>query len=389
MKRIKFSIIVTLIITALVFCLSACNLGDKKEPAVGSLSNVGNESFKGQISEESYTSKDDAAKAFLKNELEGKTTKTNFVSYAKSQDVPQEELEKLPLSDVVKLSDITSAEMGTITYELMVTGGTVSIAEDDSTRTQTIYFLFVGERCYYFVPEARNGEMLSNSYYKDFWDIDHYKNCTMTMTMGMSMDIRDSSHQVNGNVNITIEMSLCESGIHMKTATTSAAIGDDAAALEEMLKANFAKVQDLETYIIEKDGKLWACVKNGDSWIANPSQYDSLGDFFIANNQQPAFLDYTFFVKTDTGFKLDSTKIEIFVANYNPAFAQMAGVADVKAEYFVENQRMKSSVVELSSSQTIEGATMTITVTGNADYKDYGSTTVTLPDDLVAYLESL
>lgn len=385
MKKLKiFSILICAILT-FALCLSACG----GESEVGSLSNVGNESFKGQISEQSYTDTEVAARAFLKNELDGKTSKTKFISYTKQQDISRDELEKLPLGEI-KPSDVTSAEAGTVTYELTSgTGSLLADTEEESTRTHTIYILVVGDRCFYFVPEARNGEMLSNSYYKDLWNLDHYRNSTMTCAIETAVEASgNQGERLKFDMKISITMKLSETGIYMKMDTTIDASGDGAEELGSLLGGSM-EAANLETYFIEKDGALWGCIKTESGWVAKVSEYTSVENFFLKNNQQPEFLDYTYFVKTDNGFRIDPTKIQLYVKNYNPAFQAMSNSIDMKAEYIIEDERLKSSVAEIKMEQNAEGAKMGLSMFVKCEYRDYGKTTVTLPADLTEYLETL
>ncbi len=386
MKRKLFSVILMIAIMTIAFGLSACN----REPAVGSISNVGNESFKGQISEQSYTNTEEAAKAFLGNELEGKTSKTNFVSYDKKKDISREEIEKLPLGEL-SASDVTSAEEGTITYELITVGENTYAAESDNTRTQTVYFLEVNGTYYYFVPEARNGEMISGSYYEDFWDLDHYRNCTMNSSMELKIDMEKDDLKVNASVKIIIDLMVSETAAYMKTNVTVEASGDNADELKGLLAGSLggSALQNMEIYLVEKDGKLIGAMREGESWRTVTSMFDSMEDFYEEYNQQPEFLDHTYFVKTDTGFKIDPSKIKLYVSNYNPMFAQMLGSCELKAEYTVEKERMTSCVSEISASMSQNGAIVRMGANSYCNYKDYGATTVTIPEDLTKHLEAL
>lgn len=95
-------------------------------------------------------------------------------------------------------------------------------------------------------------------------------------------------------------------------------------------------------------------------------------------------MDYTFFVKTDTGFSIAPEKIEIFASNYNAFFAQLGGSINVKADYTVKNERLTEALVDMSGSILQQELSMTIKGNSSCTYKDYDNTTVTLPDDLVA-----
>lgn len=387
MKRKLFSVIVLMAILALSFGLYACN----KEPPAGSISNVGNESFKGQISEQSYESAEEAAKAFLTNELDGKTSKTKFVSYEKKKDVSREEIGKLPLGDI-KASDVTSAEEGTITYEMSTVGRNTYAAEGlKDALLQTVYLLTVGDTIYYCVPEARNGEMISASYYKDFWDMNHFRNSTLRGEREIKMDIRENEYQAKVSVKVVMDVKFSENAAYMKSDVIIDASGKDAEIMASTIAASLdsSNFKNKEIYIVEKDDELLYCTKVGETWTAVDSIYRSFDDFFEALNKQVENIDHTYFIKTDTGFKVDVGKTDVFVSDFNAAFGQLLGSYNLKAEYTVEKERMKSFVFELSGGVSQDNASANISATTTETYTDYGTTTVTLPEGLSEYFENL
>lgn len=379
---------------ALLLSSIACsNLGGSGKPKTGSLSNVGNETFCGLLSEASYETAEKAAEAFLEEEISGSTSRATFVSYSKTADLSQSELEELELGEIA-LSEIQSAEIGQVAYTLSLSENSslafpfFDFAATPGTRTQTLYVLGVSDDFRYFVPSARNGEMITKSYFDHMSDPSKYTNYTADLVMTMGMDIRDATHRAKVTVDISILLKETEHAAYMKMGVTSHAEGDDADLIENSLGGGY---QDVEAYIAEQNGVLYACVLYQGNWNVNVlSGYHSLNEWVDENNRtMPQFLDYTYFEKTDTGFALAPEKFDLFAKNYfeyiNFPYASETDF-NGEATYFVESGHLSKSTIRISSSYSDSGASMNIQASAACDYIDFQSTVITLPDELLQYL---
>ena len=384
MKKIRRIATIIALLMLSVVCICAC--GDTKEnntPPVGSLSNVGNESFKGTLSEETYNSSEDAARDFLRNELDGSTTSTTFVSYAKKSELTEEELAELPLGDL-EVADIVSAESGTVTYVLSTTSGySLTAASSGNQRTQTLYIIQLEDGFRYFVPDQRNGEMISKSYYEDIWNLENYTNCTMSAKVVVSIDAKSIMQQAHAEVTVSLDMKCTENAIWMKMTPTVKAEGDGAEEIAQSIASEFS---NMEVYLVEHNATLYACMKSNGTWQASRAPFSSLGEFFMANNRQPEFFDHTYFEKTDNGFAIAPEKFNLYL--------QKSGLtsgydATGEATYFVKDEHLAKTTVRFTLSMSQSGVSMKTTSSAVCEYSNYGTTTVSIPADLTAYLESL
>lgn len=385
MKKLKlFACLLALALFG-ALALTACG-----KPEVGSLSNAGNESFAGQISEKSYATADEAATAFLEKELNGSTTTAAFVSYEKTGDLSQDELAKLPLGDV-KASDVAAAEVGKVTYRLQGMDGRKSDPEaEEQNRTQTVYLLGVDDSFRYFVPAARNGEMLTKSYFEDFWDNNHFLNGTSSVKIAMGIEFNDGTHEMKADLDVSLDLKVCETGAWLKTNVNLDASGEGAEQLGSMI--GDGKYVNMESYFVEEtvggQKSLTVCSKVGDGeWNVSRNSLlaDSLSDLFLQNTQ-PNFLDYTYFEKTEDGFALAPEKFELFVENYGNPLASMGAKAEGEANYQVKDKRLTKATLKMSANVSVEGATMAYRTSCVCDYFDYGKTVVTLPVEVQSLL---
>lgn len=386
MKKLKFFAVMLAI--SLFAAMFAVSCGD----AAGDVSNSGNESFKGQISEQSFTTTEEAAKAFLNDEIVGSSSKATFLSYEKTGDVSSSELGKLPLGDI-KASDVKSAEAGKVTYRLETIGMKSLAAQEESedNRTQTLYVLGVDDGFRYFVPAARTGEMITKSYYEDIWNGEHYLNATMASKIAFVIEMSEGGKQGKVDVEIGINIKICENAIWMNTTIDAEATGDGADQMEGFADSLTAMFKEQEIYVVEGEENLLGCVKTKDGWTSSPiSNASKISEWYEQNNQsQPAFFDYTYFEKTDDGFALAPEKFQLFLRKYGNIFNvldETGTQATGEATYTVKNEHLTKATVKMELSATIQTSTLSYKASALCDYSDYGKTTVTIPQDLSDFL---
>ena len=145
----------------------------------------------------------------------------------------------------------------------------------------------------------------------------------------------------------------------------------------------------VEMYIEEVDGKMVCYVKDGFNW--QQANLSAIG-FSNLEELQPFandYLDYTYFTKTDYGFKLAEENAEKYVDQA----LDMSGVQqmlnggnmdmDMYAEYFVNEGALSGLLLKgkLSVSMSEQGISMTMS--GDMEAKgtctNYGTTVVEKP----------
>ena len=139
-------------------CLSACTV---------QWGNSTGDTFAGKVSDEEFTTEDAAIQAFLKNELDGLSTKTELIGYEKEADLTAEELKQLPLGELAA-EKIDHAERGTVSYRAAIpsngaTPTAATDATDDDVKTHGLYLLETEGSVRYFVPPTKVGEPITKS----------------------------------------------------------------------------------------------------------------------------------------------------------------------------------------------------------------------------------
>lgn len=326
------------------------------------------ETYTGTLSEESYATTDAAAQAYLANEFDGNTTETTFVAYEKQKDLTAEEIATLSLGDVDPAT-VTSAEEGSVSYTVTEKSDAVSLAATDDTRTQKVIIIVIGVKHYYYTPATDKGDSISKSYYESVMDLSNYANCTYVYTANVTTSASYQGQNMKMKATTKVTMKLCETGAYLSMSMT----GD-------------GEPMETEIYLIATGTTLAAYVKADGAWAGSAAEYGSIAELLEMARQNQQFLDHTYFEKTSTGFKLTTDKFEIYVAN----MLHVSGLNLSKAEanYYVSEGRLAKETMEISLSANAEGVSTSVKMSATGKYSDYGTTTVTIPADLQAYIDA-
>lgn len=330
------------------------------------------EAFAGALSEESYETTDAAATAFLQNEIASADTPAEFVSYAKTADITEEELAQFDLG-ALEPASIQSMEWGQITYT--VTGNSaasLAATDTDETLEVKVGMFGVGDAFYYFVPVAGTGEMISKSYYESVFDPSQYVNCTQTFKAVVKTTA--SAQGYSTTVKVTTKYTI--------------KVTEDAASIDVSVSGVAGQpATHISAYIIETAGGITAYTKVGGVWSVNydiVAGFDRLEDLFKVNLTD--FVDYSYFEKTDSGFKLAPLKYREFLDQYAESL-NYGGALDFDGEatYFVSEGRLAKATTKLTLAmdQYADGLSVSISVSASAtnSFSGFGTTTVTLPAD--------
>lgn len=240
----KFLSLLLVLVLALasVFAFAGCS----KHPA--------DESFTGAISAESYETKEEAAVAFVQQEINGKATNANFVSYEKDKDLSEKEISNLNLGDKYSVSDVESAEMGEVTFEENVQ---TSYADDDSVatlssraaefgvvrKTSRMVIIKIGYVYLYYVPVFEKGEMITNSYISMILDYTKYRNMTEKSVSKSSVSLIG----IKNETTVTTTTKITENALYTKVVTKAA----EGSGIVEL-------------YVIERNSSLYAFQRTGE-----------------------------------------------------------------------------------------------------------------------------
>lgn len=324
------------------------------------------ETFNGALSAQTYTSAEEAAVAFLENEISGNTVKAEFVGLEVKSELSEKQIKALALSDDDK-SGLSKVEEITITYRERT--AVASLAADSADAfTQRAYLLTYEDGAFrYFVPQLENGENLTKSYFEDVFDASKYLNvtydfkCTAVDEDGMTTDW-DALAKINEN------------------------------AVYEKDEFRYTKGEETETKSVEMYMGLFgeryvsAEIFSGSDWDVNSEVYDEAQKLewaetlremgsFVLRRWFGAAIDYTYFVKTDSGFALRSDKLREFIyAMTQEEFDEK--IENFSAEYSVFVSQGKISNLSYKFEYGNKKGSYQI------ECSDYGKTEISLPAEV-------
>lgn len=372
-KKILASLLAVVAIFACIG-LTACDTGDKINYS---------ETYEGTLSTASYTTADAAAAAFVANEINSEVSQATFDHYEKTADLTEAEIAQLNLTEA-EIADIKSAEIGTIYYIKSTSTASYSVTLDSSVadsnlNSQTIYIVEFntssnGGTVKYLAPLPQVGEAVTKSYLESVIDFEAYKNCTQTFEMPMTLKMSQGRQSFTMTINTKLTVRITETAVEMTATATANMAGE-------------SRTETIKSYLIDSPyGILQATASGSNYWqVTNYTQetgVEKLADLYMYNLPD---VDYSFLVKTSTGFKVRTEYLEQVVSDAfkNADINEYLG-ADVQttmsAEYFVSEGRLYSAQVYLKLNGTIDGIYTTITVKGTNKFTNFGKTTVTVPN---------
>lgn len=356
MKKFLAAVALTVIFCSIAV-FSAC--GKKNEEY--------SETFEGSVSEESYSTKEDAASAFVENELAGKAFYANLVDYEKTEDLNSEQIDELAIDEELK-ETVVAVEKVKISYTKQdIARAATPAAETENVSVFYIYIIILapdGElvdiREYrYYVPLSENGNTLTKSYFDDLFDASKYRNCTQTYKVSAIAGI------VSG-------------GYVVKVADNKGSIVIDSS----YTSANFS-----EGYFEQNNGSFNSYLKISGNWNRGYLEVLSIGGSNrISNISQfatmclPNKIDYSWFEKTDYGFKMKEDLLNIYIqdALKDSGYSNADNISTSFNVYVKEGRVDKISTTIQVDLKIIK----TNIQTEEMVFSDFGTTVVTKPEDL-------
>ncbi len=238
MKKIIKYLISALAALTCCMCVFGCTEAENE---------VYSETFVGKICEESYESSEEAAKAFLSEEIGGNTTAPVFLNYSAKGEIAEEELAALDIPEAVR-TKIERAEKGEVTYR----EGTLSKSVDRETESPTLsyelYVFKIGNMFKYYVPAPANGGILTKSYCESVFDLSKYEN--LTIKSKATSKALDPTGTKESDVNM-----------EMTYKVTAEAVAIDMTMVVSQGSASSTATADI--YVVQGDGGLRCFVKSG------------------------------------------------------------------------------------------------------------------------------
>lgn len=384
-KTFKRSILILLILSlvfslaVLTSCKKKKDKDDDEEESVVIDASIGrsefiddiggvSETYTGAVSEESYETKEEAATAFVSEEIVG-TQKTAIIQSTESKgQLSPTEITALNLPEEFS-ENVESVEKIEVTYseaELYSRS-----ASESGTKKIIVYIIKIGPDYKYFTPCPVNGDTITKSYYESVFDYEKYDNCTYNNYSYVKVEA------LGKVMEMTISQTVKRDGnkIYLKQEIS----GDD----ELIMSVLYGGVTEYMEVYIERDEEgyktTWAKMSPDAEWQESYLVFQV--DPFAGQDN----LDYSYFSKADFGFALKGDNAIRFYKEYTNG--SIPEGADSKlalyAEYYVQEGVLTGMRMEYSADITQKSGDMSVrsitTGLNKMSCTDYGTTVVDRP----------
>ncbi len=346
------------------------------------------ETYTGTVSNQSYSSAQDAAEAFVAEEIAGESN-VEIVNATSSGELSSQEITALNLPTSVQ-DGMIGVEKLEVEYSLsgeesLYANGIVELGDKlNKTTKVTVYVIKYENEWKYFTPMPVTGDTITKSYYDSVFNAEKYKNCTLNSTVTLTMDVSGSGD--GEYIEMSMEISITQLIKH----------ADNKVYLEQTVKMSEGEessTTSVYAYMEEVDGEVVCYVKmdpTSDQWYETYlsaigfSSLDELTPFY------DQYLDYTYFTKTNYGFVLDKDNMAKYMEQALAGMDGMGGLPegvdmdiDMFAEYYVSDgvlsgMRMDSDI-SMDMSDGGSHASVSEVMTSITTCTDYGTTVVERP----------
>lgn len=387
-----------LALTLSLLCFTGCSngtaAGTENDPERNQFINgIGgvSETFKGSVSEESYPTPTDAAKAYIETEVVGEKD-AEILSTQSKGELSSKEIEGLNIPE--EFSDgINAVELIEVEFEIVEDsylenkGNKFTNLSDKATlnksRKVEVYVIKYTVDWKYFTPMPVTGETISKSYYDSVFNYEKFKNCTfesdssININMSMSGDGQSQSYVITMDMKQTIKYADNKVYLEQTTVSTDSTTGKNesnsiCAYIEE------DEYGDLTCYV-QVDGGDWF---QGSLTTIGFYSLEQLTPFY---NQ---YLDYTYFTKADFGFKLSEENAVAYLGQaLDAAIGSMLDLSgmdiDMYAEYYVSEGTLSGMRMNADIGMNVSEGGYSVVVDENvtniAKCTNYGTTVVEKP----------
>lgn len=349
------------------------------------------ETYTGAISSNSYNSKEEAAEAYVTEEIAGDsnvnivstTSQQEYYGPAAVQNVITQQ--NLPIKDT---SEIESIEKMQVEYTVDSASAYASpmAKASSSNKKVTVYVIKYTTHWEYYSPCPVTGSTITKSYYDSVFNSDAWGNCTYSMTLNMDMNVTATYQGQTQNMTVKL------------TWSQYAKYEEDKLYFEQSYSYSMnvpgygseTESENLAVYMEETEEGTAVYVKGtetGMEWVEGElyqigfSSLDELRPF------ASGYLDYTYFTKTDYGFELSSDNalqyLEETMGDELSSYLSEGLNVNMFCKYYVSNGVLSGMREDatMSMNMTQDGISMKMNATIDAEssVKDYGKTIVEKP----------
>lgn len=339
MKKFLSVLLTVCFVFTLVFTMTACD-SDKQESSGLELT--------GTLSETTYETKESAVEGFLTEQVDGEATQAVFVSYEKTADLSEEEIEKIELSAEEK-NDLVSVEKGEVTY-----------TDNEETKKKSLFILTFTEYFKYYVTgEYQVGDTLTQTDFEQITKSELLSNVTVTGKFNISYG------QESSKSNILIK-STAEALSYRETDSDG-----DYAEILFVKGENEIKVYEKYVY----DGYDAGYELSTDEYMAVETMTEALEMVLFAGQGDHTYLEFS-----ETGFVLRADKKTAYFNDFADKYGFNEGeLALVKCncEFVFKNGKI-TKLVHYNKGKTADGTVVVQDV--QFTFSSYGTTSLDVPE---------
>ena len=357
---------------------------------INSLGGV-SDTFAGAISEYTYSSVEDAARAYVENELASDSNVTSVTTASVQQFSPNNvdiaiPAEFLNNADSVEKLSVTYCLESASTYSAMSTS-----IEGAAEYVIYLYLIQYGPDYRYFTPMPITGETINKAYYDSVFNSDRYANCTLHSKLEESAvaDIVSYGEKMTMTMNLTVEQTIMyeENKIYLYQKMDSVVQMTYAGETETDESS-----QEIYAYIEEdKYGYPVCYTKDNETGAWEQVSLSSVG-FSSIEELRPFYedyLDHSYFSKTNYGFALeDENAKQYFMQAFDQLAGNVSGVdfgsdgVEMTARYYIQEGALtgvqSDAAIDASVELDDESADMHIVVHSVTTCYDYGTTQINI-----------
>ena len=316
------------------------------------------ETFEGTISEQTYESEEEAARAFLETEIAGAAADVSFVGLQKEETLSEQETAALAIDEDLREGLLSVTRCSVEYTETLHAAGTQSLslraAADaaSATKRAEVYLLTYTGMFRFFVPQTQTGGQISSSYFASTFLAEDYVNCTMDVEMTQT---RAGSTFVSSAVAKATQNVLWEHDFYF---TDGEATGES------------------ELYLVDSVEGIGDIFRhNGGEWDASFVGFDAdytINEYFMEWFQYRfGALDHSYFIKTETGYALDPDKYEAYLQTL-PDYP--GGAFELEYTINVKDGRMADVTMAIAYGEYSSRMTLV--------FSDFGTTVIEIPDEV-------
>ncbi len=360
---------------------------EKEADFIESLGGV-SETYTGAVSTQAYSTNNDAAEAYVQQEIIGLNksatiVNTNTVSTLNETqiadlDIPTEEGEEIVSVEEI---EVEYTEDESSSGEVMATASAPVSGTLNTSKKVRVYIIKYSDDSFkYYTPAPVTGETITQSYYNSVFNAETYANCTYTSVMDMNIKVTVPN---KGSMSIPTVMTQTvqyeADKIYMEQTTSMKIYG-------------ITSEETLRIYIEEVDGDL-ICYANqtidGETTDWYEAYLTSIG-FNSLEELAPfadQYLDYTYFTKTNYGFELSDKNAELYVQQTLSDQLMGSGLENFDismfAKYYVSEGVLSGMRMDMNMdySMYMDGVSATASIVAVMEVKisNVGSTVVEKP----------